>query len=448
VRTKFKTILLTAAVKLLNLLKLAFKGLFQLLKLLAKPFIAVVVFVIKPLVLKLYKYYLLLKNKLNKSPLLKSKVGLIFYNRYLIHVILIIIALTVASTNILQANEVKREDVAKKSNLYKLVSPEELNFSEEEIVEKANFKEKKQKNYIDTSGIAVTNIPELAKKENTQEIALLGDATAITATNVLEGGYSKKRAETIGYDVQAGDTISSIAAQFGLKVSTLYWANKMSSNTTLKPGYTMTIPTGDGTLHKVVEGDTLDKIVEKYKGDKEETILLNDIGNDELVAVGTEILVAGGTPPPPPPPVAKTPSSSIGSSSWGAFWQPSSGYNVTGGALNWPSACRSISQNPRWGHIAIDVNCAHGTGIYAAESGTATVIPNKGNGYGNYIIINHGNGMTTLYAHLSGFAVSSGQYVSRGQQIGYEGSTGWSTGPHLHFEVMVNGAKQNPWSYL
>jgi len=404
--------------------------------------------VIKPLVLKIYKYYLLIKNKLDKSPLLKSKVGLVFYNRYLIHVLLIVIALTVASTNILQANEVKREDVAKKSNLYKLVSPEELSFTEDEIVEKANFKDKKKKNYIDTSGVAVTNIPALTEKETTTEIAMLGDASALTSTAVLEGGYSKKRAETLAYEVQSGDTISTIAAQFGLKVSTLYWANHMSSSTTLKPGYTMTIPTGDGTLHKVADGDTLDKIIAKYKGDKEETILLNDIGNDELLVVGTEILVAGGTPPPPPPPPAKTPSSSIGSSSWGAFWQPTNNSNVTGGTLNWPSACRSISQNPRWGHIAIDINCSSGTGIYAAESGTVTVIPNRGNGYGNYIIINHGNGMTTLYGHLSGFAVSNGQWVSRGQQIGYEGSTGWSSGPHLHFEVMVNGAKQNPWSYL
>lgn len=405
-------------------------------------------FVIKPLVIKIYKYYLLIKSKLDKFPLLKSKLGLVFYNRYLIHVLLIILALTVASTNILQANEVKREDVAKKSNLYKIVSPEELSFIEDEIVEKANLKNKKQKNYINTSGVAVTNIPELTSKKNTQEITVLDNASALTATAVLDGGFSKKRAETIAYVVQGGDTISTIAAKFGLKVSTLYWANHMSSSTTLKPGYTMTIPTGDGTLHKVADGDTLDKIIEKYKGDKDETILLNDISDDELLVVGTEILVAGGTPPPPPAPVAKTPSSSIGSSSWGAFWQPTNNSNVTGGTLNWPSGCRSISQNPRWGHIAIDINCPSGTPIYAAESGTVTVIPNRGNGYGNYIIMNHGNGMTTLYGHLSGFAVSNGQYVSRGQQIGYEGSTGWSTGPHLHFEVMVNGAKQNPWSYL
>lgn len=427
---------------------MAIKGLWQLIKLVFKPFIALALFVFKPIALKIYKYYLLIKSRLDKSPLLKSKIGLVFYNRYLMHVILLIITLTVASTNILQANEVKREDVAKKSNLYKLVSPEELSFTEDEIVEKANFQEKKQKSYIDTSGVAVANIPELTKKEATQEIAMLGNASALTSAAVLEGGYSKKRAETTAYEVQSGDTISTIAEQFGLKVSTLYWANKMSSNTTLKPGYTMTIPTGDGTLHKVADSDTLDKIIEKYKGDKEETILLNDIDSDELIVVGTEILVAGGTPPPPPAPVAKTPSSSIGSSSWSGFFNPTDDFNVTGGTLNWPSACRSVSQGVRWGHVAIDINCAHGTGIYAAESGTVTVIPNRGNGYGNYIIINHGNGMSTLYAHLSGFAVNSGQYVSRGQQIGYEGSTGWSTGPHLHFEVMDGGAKQNPWGYL
>lgn len=99
-------------------------------------------------------------------------------------------------------------------------------------------------------------------------------------------------------------------------------------------------------------------------------------------------------------------------------------------------------------HHGEDIGAPTGTPILAADSGVATVIPNNGDGYGNYIIINHGGGRTTLYAHMSGFAISNGASVSQGQAIGYVGSTGMSTDPHLHFEVRVNGASTDPKSYF
>ena len=99
-------------------------------------------------------------------------------------------------------------------------------------------------------------------------------------------------------------------------------------------------------------------------------------------------------------------------------------------------------------HHGEDIGAPTGTPILAADSGVATVIPNNGDGYGNYIIINHGGGRTTLYAHMSGFAISNGASVSQGQAIGYVGSTGMSTDPHLHFEVRVNGTSTDPKSYF
>ena len=108
--------------------------------------------------------------------------------------------------------------------------------------------------------------------------------------------------------------------------------------------------------------------------------------------------------------------------------------------------------HPIWGdmrfHAGEDIGAPSGTPILAADSGVATVIPNNGNGYGNYIMINHGGGRVTLYAHMSAFAVSNGATVTQGQVIGYVGSTGNSTGPHLHFEVRVNGATTDPKSYF
>ena len=130
--------------------------------------------------------------------------------------------------------------------------------------------------------------------------------------------------------------------------------------------------------------------------------------------------------------------------STGTYIWPLPGYRP-GSAYGWRI-------HPIWGdrrfHAGEDIGAPMGTSILAAASGIATVIPDNGNGYGNYIMINHGGGRVTLYAHMSGFAVSNGATVTQGQTIGYVGSTGNSTGPHLHFEVRVNGATTDPKSYF
>ena len=130
--------------------------------------------------------------------------------------------------------------------------------------------------------------------------------------------------------------------------------------------------------------------------------------------------------------------------STGTYIWPLPGYS--------PGSAYGPRIHPIWGdlrfHSGEDIGAPTGTSILAADSGIATVIPDNGNGYGNYVIINHGGGRTTLYAHMSGFAVSNGATVTQGQVIGYVGSTGNSTGPHLHFEVRVNGATTDPKSYF
>ena len=134
----------------------------------------------------------------------------------------------------------------------------------------------------------------------------------------------------------------------------------------------------------------------------------------------------------------------------------SSGGSVVGsGNLVWPSYCTYITsrQGPRIhpvtgefkNHGGTDIGASYGTAIWAADSGTVVRSSDGWNGgWGNYVMIDHGNGMQTLYAHMSSRAVSVGQTVSRGQTIGYVGSTGMSTGAHLHFEMYVNGARIDP----
>jgi len=130
----------------------------------------------------------------------------------------------------------------------------------------------------------------------------------------------------------------------------------------------------------------------------------------------------------------------------------------TGGAFAWPSVSTYITSpygtrtHPVTGrvktHSGIDVGASHGTNIFAAAAGTVIVSGWNSGGYGNYVVIDHGGGLTTLYAHCSSLLVSSGQKVSRGQVIAKVGSTGMSTGPHLHFEVLKNGSHTNPMAYF
>jgi murein DD-endopeptidase MepM/ murein hydrolase activator NlpD len=136
--------------------------------------------------------------------------------------------------------------------------------------------------------------------------------------------------------------------------------------------------------------------------------------------------------------------------------QAGGGSVVGTGQLVWPvngtiTSRFGVRQHPVFGdmrfHGGIDIGAAHGTTVVAADAGSV-IISTYNSSYGNYIVISHGNGMTTLYAHLSTRSVSVGDSVSRGQQIGRVGSTGVSTGPHLHFEVSVNGTRVNPSAHL
>ena len=126
--------------------------------------------------------------------------------------------------------------------------------------------------------------------------------------------------------------------------------------------------------------------------------------------------------------------------------------------MTWPSpSCHIITSNYGWRlhptlgyeklHTGIDIGAAYGSKIVAAKSGTV-VTATSNRAYGNYVVINHGGGVCTLYAHQSALAVSAGQHVNEGDLIGYVGSTGYSTGPHLHFEVIINGATTNPLGYI
>jgi murein DD-endopeptidase MepM/ murein hydrolase activator NlpD len=226
------------------------------------------------------------------------------------------------------------------------------------------------------------------------------------------------------YIVEEGDTLSSIAEKFGISLETILWANNLSKNSIIKPGQKLIILPVDGVLHEVRSGDTLSEIAKKYQAKIEDIISFNELESPNDIYIGDILIIPGGKMPLPKP--APQPLIPLAQN---YFICP-----VFGG-------CR-ITQGLHW-YNAIDFsNGRCGEAILAAAGGT--VLKARWNKTaGNYVKILHPNGVVTMYGHLQAIFVSPGEEVSQGQIIGTMGTTGRSTGCHLHFDVF--GAK-NPFA--
>jgi len=258
---------------------------------------------------------------------------------------------------------------------------------------------------------------------------------AIVASSAQARGYEVQK-----YVVQKGDTVSSIAEKFGISEDTLRWANSISGDY-LKIGQELEILPINGVMYTVKSGDSLSSIAQKFQAAEQDIFDINWLESREL-SIGQELLVPNGLMPQPKPVVQPTVASTPtytppvnygGGGGSGSFMRPCG----CGGITNWFSA---------W-HGGVDIAQAGGCTIVAADSGTVTMARWYGAG-GLQIMINHGNGFVTLYAHNSAIYIKEGQSVTKGQAIGYMGCTGRCTGTHLHFGVQKNGVWVNPLSYV
>ncbi|MDO8637981.1 MAG: M23 family metallopeptidase [Candidatus Daviesbacteria bacterium] len=259
-------------------------------------------------------------------------------------------------------------------------------------------------------------------------------------TNISE----KPRSEIIEYGVKDGDTSSKVAGKFNISADTIKWANNLDNINTIRPGQKLKILPVTGVAHTVKAGDTLESVAKKYSAEAQGILdfPFNDVPDDFKLKIGQVLIIPDGAPPQAPAPIRIAPVY-IASANSSTFQAPG------GGNFIWPSFGPYLSQYFAWYHPGIDIPNRSAPPIIASDGGVVMVAGWPDNtGYGNRVIINHGNGYTTLYAHMSNIYVSAGQTVSRGQAIGQMGSTGRSTGTHLHFEIRYKGIAVNPLAIL
>ncbi len=310
----------------------------------------------------------------------------------------------------------------------------------------------------------------LAKDSSTLEtsIELAPFATPANPVGISRGAYyhtiipNRPRDNVITYTVQRNDSLFAIATQYNIRPETLLWGNYevlQDNPHFLKPGQVLNILPVDGTYYKWQNGDTVAGIADSFGVGPEAIVYYpgNDIDLTNVtsptagIQPGNWIIVPGGQREikdwGPPAITRSNPASAryYGDGSCGSVYEGA----VGSGTFVWPSASHSLSGYNYSGiHPAIDISGTTGDGVFATDSGVVVYAGWSNYGYGYLIVIDHGNGYQSAYAHLSAVAVTCGQSVYQGGYIGAVGDTGNSAGSHLHFEIVYNGAKLNPLDYL
>lgn len=264
------------------------------------------------------------------------------------------------------------------------------------------------------------------------------------------------------HEVQSGETISTIAEEYSLKTNTVLWENGLSATSTIKVGQKLIIPPVDGVTHRVEKGQDVKKIAGLYSVSEEAILKQNGLDVGGPLQADQTIFIPGAKPLPVI--IARNNPSRVGTTSRvtgnigstaivsGSEIGANNTSSVAAGQMLYPTK-GSLTQGFRAGHYAYDIADRSKPPIWASMGGTVEKASSGtwGGGYGNHLIINHGNGLKTLYAHLEYLSVSVGDTVEQGQVIGKMGRTGnvrGVTGIHLHFEVIKNGVKQNPGNYF
>lgn len=266
------------------------------------------------------------------------------------------------------------------------------------------------------------------------------------------------------HEVVSGETISTIAEEYGLKTNTVLWENGLGASSKLKIGQKLIIPPVDGVSHTVDKGESVTKLASLYGVDANAILRQNQLSADATLTAGQGLYIPGAKPLPVRNDLSRT-GTSTRINAAGTKINVGSNQLVTGSTIGSESDAKpvggkmmifptvgTITQGFHAGHYAFDIGNRSKPPIWAAADGVVIKASSGtwGGGYGNHVIIDNGNGIKTLYAHMEYLSVAVGDHVTQGQVIGKMGRTGnvrGVTGIHLHFEVIVNGVKKVPSNY-
>ena len=299
---------------------------------------------------------------------------------------------------------------------------------------------------------APSALPEFAPTKAYNSVTRSTDPQTVLPTGL--------RKSVIDYQVESGDTLFGLAKTFSLEPESILWANFTTLHDNphlISLGVSLKIPPLDGILYKWKEGDKLDHIAGLYKVDVQDILLFSgnnlDITNP-VIEPDTLIMIPGGYRELEQSWIVPLQAADVSGGTTAVINGPGSctpsGVYFGSGSFGWPAPYPGkVSGNDYWsGHPAVDAQCFEGDAIFASDSGMVIYAGPISGGYGNMVAIDHGNGYVTLYAHLSSWNAACGQPVNKGQVIGACGSSGNSTGAHLHFEIRQNGGFLNPWQVL
>lgn len=251
------------------------------------------------------------------------------------------------------------------------------------------------------------------------------------------GAPELPRWRVVGHKIEEGDTLSKLADKYGTNIDSILALNSLSESDTLAVGNELRILTGVGLIHEISSGDTISYLAEAYSVDEAKIVEANNLANPDSLVIGQEIIVPGARRQvrdrvQVAAVSRSSPNRSQTTRGLSGFIWPASGGITSGFGVRWGQP-----------HRGIDIGAPYGSTVAAARSGTV-IFTGWNGGYGLSVIIDHGGGITSLYAHLSKILVAYGQSVGQGDGIGLVGSTGLSTGPHLHFEITSGGTRIDP----
>lgn len=289
------------------------------------------------------------------------------------------------------------------------------------------FNSSKLVNSQEISSDYLTNITDIIPQHNTAITTLPED---------------RQRTDPVIYTVRGGDTLSDIGSKFKISTDALRYVNNLTDTSYLKVGQELVIPPISGLTHKVESGDTLSSIAKKYDVASQAIADFNYLLDVSTLAVGTELIIPGAKIPQPIAVIPIIPAQ---------FFPSVTDAGANKGWCIWPTSVRIITQYFSWYHNGLDIATPRSSSmppLFACAGGTVTRAGWDPWGLGLHVRIAHGNGYETVYGHMSRLNVGYGEKVSQGEVIGLMGSTGRSTGPHVHFTINYNGVPQNPLNYV